>query len=152
MKERDLIWVNKDLAEQYKELDTDFKKVELVNKIIADKKLDITNDIQNLDDDLLRFKAFALNYSTAFKKTYEDQSEKLFKIWEDCSEPINKIDAKTMSIRKDIIGISKDIDGLAKQLETLNTYKLERLIELIQTYNNMSDNDKDVFKVILNRE
>ena len=100
----------------------------------------------------MRFKSFALNYSTAFQKAYDDQVEKLYSVWEDCQEPVDKIDKQTMRIRKDIIDISKDTDKLAKQLESLNTYKIERLIELIQTYNNMSGSDKEILKLILNRE
>ena len=149
---QELIWVDKSLAEAYKELDTDMKRAEFVNELIKQKKVDITSDIQNLDDDLLRFKAFALNYSTALKEAYDKQAERLEQLWEECSEPIEKIDKQTMRIKKDIYDITKDIKDISKELEGLNTYKIERIIELINTYNNMSESDKDVFKLILNRQ
>lgn len=148
--EKELIWVNKNLAEAYKELDTDMKRAEFVNELIKQKKVDITSDIQNLDDDLLRFKAFVLNYSTALKEAYDKQAERLEQLWEECSEPIEKIDKQTMRIKKDIYDITKDIKDISKELEGLSTYKLERLIKLIDTYNDMSDSDKDIFKLILN--
>lgn len=148
--EKELIWVEKSLAETYKELDTDIKRAEFVNELIKQKKVDITSDIQNLDDDLLRFKAFALNYSTALKEAYDKQAERLERLWEECSEPIEKIDKQTMGIKKDIYDITKDIKDISRELEGLNTYKLERIVELINTYNNMSESDKDVFKLILN--
>ena len=65
---QELIWVDKDLAKRYKELSSDAEKLSLVNQLIKEKGLDITADIENLNDDLLRFKAFALNYSTEFKR------------------------------------------------------------------------------------
>ena len=54
--------------------------------------------------------------------------------------------------KKDVYSITKDIKDISKELEGLNIYKLERIIELINTYNNMSESDKEVFKLILNRE
>lgn len=150
--EKELIWVDKDLAKQYQELDSDTKKAELVNELIKQKKIDITDDIQNLDDDLLRFRAFVLNYSTEFKKAYDEQANRIYEIWEECVEPIEKIDKKTLAIKKDIYSISNDVEELADKLKNLNIYKIERLIELIEMYNRMSENDKEIFKLILDRD
>ena len=149
---RELIWVSKDLAKRYNELDEDVKKIEFVEELIKQKNIDITSDIQNLDNDLLRFKAFSLNYSTAFKKAYDEQAEKLYQLWEECSEPIEKIDRKTIAMKNEINSLSKDVCELSKGLMNLDTYKLERIIELIESYNRMSEKDKEVFKIILKQE
>lgn len=150
MENKELIWVDKDLATKYEELDSDIKRVEMVNEIIKDKKHDITSDIQNLDDDLLRFRAFALNYSTKFKEAYDEQVIQLEKIWSDCSKPIEIIDRKTQQMKGEIFKISKTVDSLSSKLENLKTYKIERVIELINTYNNMNEKDKEIFNIILN--
>lgn len=149
MNNKELIWVNKDFAKIYKDLESDIKKADLVNELIRDKKADITNHIQGLDDDLLRFKAFALNYSTEFKKAYDMQVEKLEQIYDASSEPIGKINRTTARMKKEIEKISEIVNKLDSKLKNLNTYKLEKVLDLINTYSNMSEEDKKIFKVIL---
>ena len=74
MPERKLIWVDESTAKIYESMESDVEKLNLVNKVIADRKRDITSDIQNLSDDLIRFKAFALDYSLSFKDAYQTQN------------------------------------------------------------------------------
>ena len=152
MKDQELIWVDKDLAKKYAEINSDIEKAKMVNGIILDRKLDITADIQNLDDDLLRFKAFALNYSTEFKKAYDEQSVNLEKIWEDSQEPMNKIATKTRVIKDEIGSIKSDLNDITGKLNTLNFSKLERLIDLMEKFNHMSAVDKKSFEILLSNE
>ena len=39
-----------------------------------------------------------------------------------------------------------------KSFSNISTYKFEKLIELIQKFNSMSDSDKEIFKIILENE
>lgn len=149
MSEQKLIWVDKDLAEQYEKLNSDIEKSKFVNQLIKDRKLDITGDIENLNDDLLRFKAFALNYKTEFEKVYWDQNEKMEKFFNENGYIFDKISSKTMQLKEEVSKIGNQIKQLNDQLQELNTYKIERLIELVTKYNNMSDEDKRIFEIVL---
>jgi hypothetical protein len=149
MENHELIWVDKDLAKLYNELNSDIEKCKLVNKLIEEKGLDITFDIKNLDDDLLRFKAFALNYFTEFKKVHKEQTDSLDKFFETNGYIFDKIESKTREIKNEVNKIGNEIKGLNKQMSDINTYKIERIIELINKFNNMSSEDKRIFEIIL---
>ena len=150
--DKELIWVKKEIAEEYKSLESDIKMADMINDIIRRKKVDISDDIENLDDDLIRFKGFCLNYANKFKEAYNEQTENIEKIWEDCNEPISNIVSKTSHIKKEISGISGDIRNISASINDLDTYKLDRIIGIIEKYNSMTDDDKEIFKLILERK
>ena len=149
---QELIWVDKELAEKYKELDSDVSKAKIVNSLIRQKKFDVQDDLESLEDDLIRFKGFSLSYASEFRKAYKSQSENIENIWEDSQDPINKINARTRSIKEDIISIRKDVEDVAESIENLDIYKLDRIVELIEKYNRMTDDDKQIFNIILSNQ
>jgi len=149
MENKELIWVTKEVAEEYKALDSDIVKADLVNELIRRKKISIDGDLESLEDDLIRFKGFASNYANRFKKAYEEQGDKINQIWEDCQEPIDKIHSKTKQMTNSIEKLHKDVKKISDELDNFNTYKIEKVIDLIDQYNRMTDEDKQIFSVIL---
>jgi len=75
--EKELIWVTKEQAEIFKELDSNDNQRNFVDKLIKERKLDIENSIESLDDDLLRLKSFTLTYKTELRKVYDEQDKAL---------------------------------------------------------------------------
>ena len=146
---RELIWVDREIARKYKELESDTEKLKLVNEVIKNKGLDITADIENLNDDLLRFKAFALNYSTEFEKTYKEQTDKMEKFHETNGYIFDKISTQTMKLQGEVNKIGDEIKELNNQMSKIDTYKIERMISLIEKFNGMSSEDKRIFELIL---
>jgi len=146
---RELIWVDKEIARKYKELESDTEKLKLVNEVIKNKGLDITADIENLNDDLLRFKAFALNYSTEFEKTYKEQTDKMEKFHETNGYIFDKISTQTRKLQNEVSKISDEIKELNNQMDKIETYKIERMIGLIEKFNGMSSEDKRIFELIM---
>ena len=148
--DKELIWISKELAEEYKRLDTDIEKSNMVNEIIRKKRIDINDDLEYLEEDLIRFKGFALSYASKFQEAYKEQGLKIEKIWDDCQEPIEKVRAETNKVKKEIGGILDVVKNISHSLENLDTYKLESIIKIIDKYNMMTDEDKEIFSLILN--
>jgi len=147
--DRELIWVDKDVAKKYMDLSTDTEKLKLVNDVIKERGLDITTDIESLNDDLLRFKAFALNYSTEFKKAYQEQTDKMEKFYETNGYIFDRISTQTRKLQSEVSKIGDEIKELNNQMDKIETYKIERLIGLIEKFNGMSSEDKRIFELIL---
>ena len=147
--DRELIWVDKDVAKKYMDLGTDVEKLKLVNDVIKERGLDITTDIESLNDDLLRFKAFALNYSTEFKKAYQEQLSNLEKFHEENGYIYDEISKKAREMKSGIGFIGNEIKELNNQMSKIDTYKIERMIGLIEKFNGMSSEDKRIFELIM---
>jgi len=149
MSERKLIWVDESVAKIYESMESDVEKLNFVNKVIADRKRDITSDIQNLSDDLIRFKAFALDYSLSFKDAYQTQNEALEKVWEAHADEFERTEKQVFKAVNDVKGLKVQVDELNKSLDAINIYKVDRLIDVIDKFNRMGTEDKRIFELIL---
>ena len=149
LEQKELIWVSKEVKTIFESLDSDHEKLRIVDELIKDRKLGITQDIESLDDDLLRFKAFSLKYKTELQKVYDEQSDKLEKLFENCGDIQSKMYLKIEETKTKLNPITDKIKEVNKTLESLNTYKIERVIELLNTFNKMSEEDKRLFEILI---
>jgi len=147
--QKELIWVSKEVKETIEKMESDQEKLKLVDKMINDRKLDITYAIESLDDDLLVFKAFSLKYKTELQKVYDEQSDKLEKLFENCGDIQSKMYLKIEETKTKLEPIISKIKSINETLEKVNTYKIERLIELIEKFNRMSEEDKKLFEILI---
>jgi len=146
---KELIWVSSEVKEIYEKMDSDHEKLRIVNELIATRKKDITFDIEALDDDLLRFKAFSLKYKTELQKVYEEQSTKLEQLFEDCGDIQSKMYLKIEETKGKLDPIISKIRSINETLDKVSTYKIEKVIELIEKFNRMSEEDKRLFEILI---
>lgn len=149
MNDKELIWVPAKLKETLEKMNSDEEQLKIVEKYINDRKLDISNDIEALDDDLLRFKAFALKYKTEIKAVYNEQSDILYKLFEDCGDIQSKMYLKIEETKKKLNPITEKIKEINFVLDKINIYKIEKVIELIEKFNRMSEEDKRLFEILI---
>ena len=100
MESKELIWVPKELKEAYEKAESEEEQKKIFFKAIEDRKLDIKNEIENLNDEMLLFKGIGIEYKTQLRSVYEEQSKQIDKIWDDFSS-----DGK---ILKQVKGIKKE--------------------------------------------
>jgi len=125
---RELIWVTKGQAEMFKELNSEVSQNNFVDKLIKERKLDIQNSIENLDDDLLRLKSFGLTYKTELKKVYD--------------EKIYELKNKITQLKPELEKATSQVKEVSNALSGISTYSIERLIDVVYKVNNMSEKDK----------
>ena len=125
---RELIWVTKGQAEMFKELNSEVSQNNFVDKLIKERKLDIQNSIENLDDDLLRLKSFGLTYKTELKKVYD--------------EKIYELKNKITQLKPELEKATSQVKEVSNALSGISTYSIERLIDVVYKVNCMSEKDK----------
>jgi len=120
-------------------------------KAIADRKRDVKNDIEALDDDLLLFKAFGVKYQNELEKIYNDQYSKFEAVWEKLNASdmvygkLKELESKTKQFKQDIESINNSIDHVS-------LYKIEKVIEIVDKFNRMSEDDKGIIKYLLEQK
>ena len=139
---RELIWVAKGQAEMFKELNSEVSQNNFVDKLIKERKLDIQNSIENLDDDLLRLKSFGLTYKTELKKVYDEQEKVLEELWEEHDEKIYELKEKIKQLKPELEKVTSQIKEVSNALSGISTYSIEKLIDVVYKVNNMSEKDK----------
>jgi uncharacterized coiled-coil DUF342 family protein len=150
MDNQELIWVTKEQAKIFKDLDSESNQKNFVDELITRRKIDIQNSIECLDDDLLRLKAFALTYKTELKKVYEEQDKALEELWESHDVKIYESKEKIKQLKPELQSITNQINEVNKVMNDVSTYNIDKLIEVVHKVNNMSDNDKKLMTDLIN--
>ena len=140
--EKELIWVTKEQAEIFKELDSNDNQRNFVDKLIKERKLDIENSIESLDDDLLRLKSFTLTYKTELRKVYDEQDKALEELQEKHDDKIYELKNKITQLKPELEKVVKEIKEVTKVLDGISTYSMDRLIEMVNKVNYMNEKDK----------
>lgn len=148
MSEKDLIWVSKDLKEAWEKAESEEEQKKIFFRAIEDRKLDIKNQIECLEDEVLLFKGLGIRYKTELEKIYNEQSQQLEKIWEEFNAG-DRIYKKAKKIQNDLQPIVATINLINSSLSSISTYKIESLIEVIDKFNRMTEEDKTLLKVLI---
>jgi uncharacterized coiled-coil DUF342 family protein len=151
MEDRELIWVPKKLKEDWELAFSEEEKIKVFYKAIEDKKIDIKTEIESLEEQVLIFKGIGLKYKNELEKVYNEQSQYIEKIWSEFNVG-DKIYKQAKKINNDLAPISEAISNINSNLKGLSIYKVQDLIDLIEKFNSMSDKDKQLFKLLIDKE
>ncbi len=148
--DKDLIWVTKEQAKIFNELESDTSKKELVDKLITERKIDIQDAIEGLDDDLIRLKSFAVTYKSELKKVYDEQNRALEELWETHDEKIYELKNKIKQLTPDFKEVENQINALNKIMNGISTYQIDKLIDVVHKVVNMSEADRKLMVDLIN--
>lgn len=150
MGDKELIWVTKEQAKIFTDLDSEINQKSFVDKLITERKIDIQSSIESLDDDLLRLKSFTLTYKTELKKVYEEQDKALEDLWASHDEKIYDLKKKITQLKPELEKVKNEINEVSKIMGGISTYSIDKLLEVIHKVNNMTESDKKLMLDLIN--
>ena len=118
---------------------------------IEARKTDIKNEIENLEDDVLRFKAVGIRYKSSLEKIYEEQAVELDKLWE-CMNLEDNIYSKLKTMNSQLSQFKNDIKQINESMNHLNSYNLEKIISLVEKFNGFTNQDKEIIKYLTEKK
>ena len=149
-----MVWIDESLA----------AKLEIVNdvaKLKTDGDLDkvikmLTDDTNTmaecLDENALRFKLHAQQTRDNYEKVVKEEVDKTYELWEKCedlrADVRNKIDTFIPVFKS----VNSELDKLNQSMANINTYRIEKLIELVYKFKEMSEEDKNMLAKLLDYE
>lgn len=152
---RELIWVTEEQAAQFKALSTVEQQALMATEIVARKKLDISSELSQLDDDLIRFKAACLVHKSEMSKVYDDQEGKIQALISEMWDvmPSAKVAAQKLAdqiqpLGDQVTNLEVSVKKLKSDLSTLDIYGMEKMIELADKLTQMDSATKDIFKFL----
>jgi predicted nuclease with TOPRIM domain len=157
MKEKDLVWLPKDLADKVKEFeDKEELKNALVLEYIDKTKRDISQSIEMLDDDVLCYRGKLASYRNALKEAYSEEYDKTYEAWEDAQNKLKDFDIMILplkqslqSLSSDVVDIASRINNMQKSFESFNTYHFERITAFLKAWNEQPEDVKEMFKKMM---
>lgn len=152
MKDKELIWVSKELAEEYNQLESAKEQERAVKKIINDKRLDIEAEQELLSESLLQFKSVCLAHRKGLEKVYREQADTLNTLWEDMGDVTTQIDTSVNKLTGRISPLKQQVASLKKEIGGLNIYVPENLVKLASQVATMDDKTKILLHSLLDIE
>jgi hypothetical protein len=151
MDKQELIWVPVELKEAWEKATSEEEQKRIFFQTIENRKLDIKNQIECLEDELLIFKGIGLKYKTELEKVYEEQSDKVSKIWEDFNVG-DKLFSQAKAINDSLRPVVNTINEINEKLSAISTYRIENMISLIEKFNCMSEGTKKMLELLISNE
>jgi chromosome segregation ATPase len=118
---------------------------------IEARKMDVKSEIENLEDDVLRFKAVGIRYKNSLEKIYEEQAVELDKLWEGMNLEDN-IYSKLKTMNSQLSEFKNDVKQINESMNRLNAYNLEKIITLVERFNNFTSEDKEIIKYLTEKK
>jgi len=157
MKEKEIVWVDKEFAERLKKLESEESTREQQDRVfdeylakISDYvKRDFAASLEGLEEDAAIFTGLMLKVKQAFEKAKDEQLTASYALWE-------KFEEEKPSISKKIAGLAETLNPLIDQLTTvnslldkLNTYNIDRVVESVSLLNGLYGGGKDMMEFLI---
>jgi hypothetical protein len=146
---KELIWVSKELADEYKQLKSVEEQERAVKKIINNKRLDLEEEQELLSENVLLFKSVCLAHKKALSSVYQEQSDMLYKLWEDMGDVSSQISQHVKQMTNQIAPLKREVSNLKKEFEGLRLYVPERLARLAEQVGSMDEKTKSLLRELL---
>lgn len=105
-----------------------------------------------LKENFLNFKLHSKKVRDEYEKAVTEEISKTEKVWGKCDELIANSKPSITKVTNQLLDLKKSISEIDKALDVISVYKAERVIELIDKVNSMSEKDKEILLKILKSE
>lgn len=146
-----MVWIDETLAAKL-EIINDVAKLKTdgdLDKVIKMLTDDTNTMAECLDENALRFKLHAQQTRDNYEKVVKEEIDKTYELWEKCDDLRDDVRNKIDTFIPTFKSISNELDKLKQSMDTINTYKIERLLELVDKFKEMSEEDKDMLAKLL---
>lgn len=157
--EKKLIWVDEKIAEEFEKLSSVEAAQESIEKIIKQRKLDMSLDQEQLSDAIIMFKSYCLSHKKALEEAYKEQESQIYRLWEECGDISSTIHKQTEAlvnsikpIQQAITDLKTNVSQLRKEVASIDIPISQKLVNLASSIAEMDDKTKTVLKALLNRE
>ena len=156
MEEKDLVWLPKSVADKVKQIETVEEADRLIQEYIQLKRESFKHELDNLDDDVLIFKGACLKHRTELKKVYNEQSDLLDKLWEDCGDMGSKIHRHAAALAAELEPLTAEVKSLKSSIEEVKRligqvdfYPQQTFIQAVESIARMDDKTKGLLRDLL---
>ena len=102
-----------------------------------------------LEENFLAFKLHSKKVRDEYERAVTEELEKSEKVWEKCDDLIQESRPKIQKVKNEMNELLKEITDIDKAFDSVSVYKAERLIELIEKFNHMPADEKQLFAKLM---
>lgn len=146
------LYVSKEKAEEFNKLKGVVHDDDIIQQYLDETKRDIKIDLDSLNDDILQYKAMASKWHKEMSKAYDSQVEKTELLFEKFDEQRPFFNEKVDQLKHAIQPVNSMIKDLEISMSKINSWKIEKLLDLINKISMMSGREKEMLKFLMTFE
>ena len=146
--EKELVWLPKKLAKQIEGLENPDN---FVKEYIEESKREIKTNLDNLDDDIIQYKAAMITARQKFKEAKDGVLKANYEVWEKFEEDNKSLRKMTDVLLSQLRPIKNEVDEINQTLSKISTYQMKDLLELLQKigYALQDNQTREVLKTLI---
>ncbi len=154
---QELVWVDKEFAEQYKALSGKENERELqievfeeyIKKVKEASRRDFKSNLENLEEDVAIYAGLMLKVKQAFEKAKNEQLNASYELWEKFDEEIPKIEKKISGVTEKLQPLQIKIEEVNKLMGKVSTWEIESLSKAIQEISRLYGTNKEMVEFLI---
>ena len=154
--EKDLVWLPKKTCEEIKKAESESAQLEIIQKYLDRTKRSMAGDLEQMEEDAIRFKGLLLSYKKAYGEALNAHDEAIEKMWAEINKQMpdmKKEVAKAVKQVEDVYPALENVQALiadvSGKMSNINTYELTRMVELIEKIENCDERTRKVLEKVL---
>ena len=143
------LYVSKEKADEFKKLKGVIPDDDILQQYIDKTKSDIEIDLDNLDYDMLQYKATLSKWHKEMKSAYEELSDKGYNLWEEFDKNRPNFNKKMEQFLHAANPVKNVLTEINQNLTKINMWQIDKLLELIRTISMMSGKEKEMLQFLM---
>lgn len=130
--------------------DNETLKETIIKKFLTSEKNWLEQEIKEIDESTIKYSAKLIGIKEKFAEANESYVNEVEAIYDNAYKTFKKLDFLAVDASKNIECAKKNLALILKQINDIDFYKLEKLISTIERFNNMSSEDLELLRKLLN--
>ena len=154
---KEIIWVGKEFAEEFKAYEGEANQAELQKKALDDyletvteeAKRDFRVSFESLEDDVAIFKGLMTTVKLAFEKAKNEQLNASYGLWEKFEDEIPSVKLKTEQMIETLSPLCEKLNEVDSLFKKIKTFEIDRLYESIKNISDLYGKNKEMVEFLL---
>lgn len=150
----ELIWVDKEFAKEYKKLSEQNEKIfalhEYLNTVKEETRKEYQQELECMKEDAAIYSGLLLQVKRSFGEAKQEHFAASYELWEEFEKDLPSVREKVEKITDELSPLKESIDELKKSIAGVDLYRIERVLEAVTKFNEMSETSKTVMRFLIN--
>ena len=125
-------------------------QLSIVKEMFELEKNWLKQELQQMDDDLLQYRALLLKMREAYKEAQQEHYNKVNDLWDEISKSVPSFTKKVESLVKELEPVTIALTAIKNQTDSVNTWKAKEIIEMVNLVSNMTPEKIEMFNLLVN--
>lgn len=130
--------------------DNQVLKETILKQFLSNEKDWLNDELKQIDESTVKYSAKLIGIKDAFSKCQDAYAEEIDSIYNKANDTFRKLDTISENTRKSIEYTKANLSGMLTQISTIDFYKIEAMLALINKINSMSITELELVKKLVN--